>query len=227
MRALGIDTADLGVEMTTRKILDAEGRVVVEAHCPQTLTAWERLYRILRDAFPAAHYHRGVGLKGFEQNADAVTAHFSDGTSARRRPPDRRRRHPLDRAPATLARPQSALRRLCRLALACCRSRRSRRRSTASCSSAWRSACRPASSSSAIRWRGRTTICGRGHRRYNVVWYRPAEEATELRRLLTDDSGTTHTHLDPAAADPPASTSPRCALPPSGWSRRNSAPSRG
>ena len=61
MRALGIDTADLGVEMTTRKILDAEGRVVVEAHCPQTLTAWERLYRILRDAFPAAHYHRGVG----------------------------------------------------------------------------------------------------------------------------------------------------------------------
>src|SRR2546423_4291137 len=26
-----IDTADLGVEMTTRKILDAEGRVVVEA----------------------------------------------------------------------------------------------------------------------------------------------------------------------------------------------------
>src|SRR6478609_10759539 len=36
MRALGIDTADLGVEMTTRKILDAEGRTVVEADCPQT-----------------------------------------------------------------------------------------------------------------------------------------------------------------------------------------------
>src|SRR3981081_3383268 len=81
MRALGIDTADLGVEMITRKILDAEGRVVVEAHCPQTLTAWERLYRILRDAFPPAHYHRGVGLKGFEQNAGGVTAHFSEGPS--------------------------------------------------------------------------------------------------------------------------------------------------
>src|ERR1700742_2684813 len=51
LRALGIGTADLGVEMTTRKILDAEGRTVVQAHCPQTLTAWERLYRILRDAF--------------------------------------------------------------------------------------------------------------------------------------------------------------------------------
>ena len=32
-----------------------------------------------------------------------------------------------------------------------------------------------------------------GHRRYNVVWYRPAAEDTELRRLLTDDSGVTHT----------------------------------
>src|SRR3954451_12739955 len=80
-RALGIAPADLGVEMTTRKILDAEGRMVVEAHCPQTLTAWERLYRILRDAFPVAHYHRGIGLQGFEQTAGAVTAHFSDGTS--------------------------------------------------------------------------------------------------------------------------------------------------
>src|SRR5262249_16300481 len=81
MRALGIDTADLGVETTTRKILDAEGRLVVEARCPQTLTAWERLYRILRDAFPAAHYHRGIGLQRFEQNAAAVTAHFTDGQS--------------------------------------------------------------------------------------------------------------------------------------------------
>src|SRR5262249_30282237 len=81
MRALGIGTANLGVEMTTRKILDIDGRLVVQADCPQTLTAWERLYRILRDAFPAAHYHRGIGLKGFDQNAAVVTAHFTDGTS--------------------------------------------------------------------------------------------------------------------------------------------------
>jgi 2-polyprenyl-6-methoxyphenol hydroxylase-like FAD-dependent oxidoreductase len=31
-----------------------------------------------------------------------------------------------------------------------------------------------------------------GHRRYNVVWYRPADEHGELRRLLTDESGVTH-----------------------------------
>jgi 2-polyprenyl-6-methoxyphenol hydroxylase-like FAD-dependent oxidoreductase len=31
-----------------------------------------------------------------------------------------------------------------------------------------------------------------GHRRYNVVWYRPADETTELQSLLTDDRGVTH-----------------------------------
>src|SRR5207247_5838214 len=31
-----------------------------------------------------------------------------------------------------------------------------------------------------------------GHRRYNVVWYRPADERTELQRLLTDERGATH-----------------------------------
>ena len=31
-----------------------------------------------------------------------------------------------------------------------------------------------------------------GHRRYNVVWYRPADERTKLQWLLTDDSGKTH-----------------------------------
>jgi 2-polyprenyl-6-methoxyphenol hydroxylase-like FAD-dependent oxidoreductase len=31
-----------------------------------------------------------------------------------------------------------------------------------------------------------------GHRRFNVVWYRPADERTKLQWLLTDESGTTH-----------------------------------
>jgi 2-polyprenyl-6-methoxyphenol hydroxylase-like FAD-dependent oxidoreductase len=31
-----------------------------------------------------------------------------------------------------------------------------------------------------------------GRRRYNVVWYRPADEATELPWLLTDESGVLH-----------------------------------
>jgi 2-polyprenyl-6-methoxyphenol hydroxylase-like FAD-dependent oxidoreductase len=38
-----------------------------------------------------------------------------------------------------------------------------------------------------------------GRRRFNVIWYRPAEESTKLKWLLTDDSG--HTH---AISIPPA-----------------------
>ncbi len=31
-----------------------------------------------------------------------------------------------------------------------------------------------------------------GHRRYNVIWYRPADEEAKLPWLLTDENGTTH-----------------------------------
>ena len=81
LRALGLATDALGVAITTRKILDREGRLTEEFRCPQVLTAWERVYRLLRDAFPPEHYHRGRGLAGFAQSAAGVTAHFSDGES--------------------------------------------------------------------------------------------------------------------------------------------------
>ena len=79
LRKLGLATDELGVQITTRKILDAEGRLTHEFNCPQVLTAWERVYRLLRDAFPAANYHRGRGLTKFAQNAEGVRAYFSDG----------------------------------------------------------------------------------------------------------------------------------------------------
>ncbi len=79
LRALGLATDALGVHITTRKILDRQGRVTEEIHCPQVLTAWERVYRLLRDAFPPENYHRGRGLAGFEPRANSVLARFSDG----------------------------------------------------------------------------------------------------------------------------------------------------
>src|ERR1700732_3003647 len=79
MNALGLDTRDLGVAMTRRKILDRAGLVTATIECPQVLTAWERVYRVLRDAFPAERYHRGIGPKAFEQTAERVVAHLSDG----------------------------------------------------------------------------------------------------------------------------------------------------
>src|SRR5262249_14040833 len=79
--ALGLDVRDLGLEGTSRQLLDASGRREGLLTCPQILTAWERVYRVLRDAFPPEHYHRGRGLQGFSNGTEAVVAHLSDGSS--------------------------------------------------------------------------------------------------------------------------------------------------
>ena len=159
LRGLGLETDDLGVHITTRKILDAQGRLTHACECPQVLTAWERVYRLLRDAFPPERYHRGRGLAKFTQDADAVQAHFSDGETIAAdllvgadgiRSTVRQQCLP-DVVPlyagysawrALIA--ESAFRPTC----------------IASCSNPCRSACRRASSFSAIRWRDPTMICG-------------------------------------------------------------------
>ena len=198
MQGLGIDASQLGVEATTRQVLDVSGNVVCTIECPQILTAWERVYRILRDAFPPEHYHRGLGLTSFEQDARSVTARFSDGSSIEAdlligadgiRSSVRQQLLP-DLAPLYAG------------------------------YSAWRSLIPESSLPQDIHRAvfGRMTFClppgeqflsypvagpdndlRPGHRRMNVIWYRPADEATELQRLLTDESG--HTH--PISIPPP------------------------
>ncbi len=191
LRDLGIDTADLGVEMTTRKILDAEGRTVIEARCPQTLTAWERLYRLLRDAFPADRYHRGVGLKRLRAERQLGDGAFQRRQQRQRRSSDRRRRHPLNRAPQLLPDlhplyagyvawrvmlPERAIPPVIHRELF---------ESMTFCLP-------PGEQFLGYPVAGPDNDLRLGHRRYNVVWYRPADERTELQRLLTDESGVTH-----------------------------------
>ena len=48
----------------------------------QTLSAWDRLYSLLRSALPAAHYHQGKELVRVEQDHVGVGALFADGTRA-------------------------------------------------------------------------------------------------------------------------------------------------
>ena len=52
--ALGLDTGELGVPIARRQMLDREGRIAVTGDCPQIFTAWERVYRVLRDDAGAA-----------------------------------------------------------------------------------------------------------------------------------------------------------------------------
>jgi 2-polyprenyl-6-methoxyphenol hydroxylase-like FAD-dependent oxidoreductase len=84
LRRIGIafDTS-LGVATHSYIWLDAAGATIREVPFPRVMTAWGHLYRPLRDALPAAHYHAGKSLVRVEQDGDSITALFADGTSAR------------------------------------------------------------------------------------------------------------------------------------------------
>jgi 2-polyprenyl-6-methoxyphenol hydroxylase-like FAD-dependent oxidoreductase len=187
---LGLETPDLGVEAGTRKILNAQGAVTDHLECPQTLTAWERVYRLLRDAFPPAHYHRGWGIAHFEQDAHQVVAHFANGENCSADllvAADGIRstvRHQI--LPAVEARYAGYV--------------------------AWRALLNESDIPRELHaelFAGMTfglppgeqflgyPVAGPdndlrvGHRRYNVIWYRPADEHAKLPWLLTDESGKT------------------------------------
>ena len=180
------------MEITTRKILDASGRLVGQFDCPQVLTAWERVYRVLRDAFPRERYHRGRGVSGFVQTENSVVAHFGDGDAA-----EAELLVGADGLRSTIR--QQCLPELAPLYVGYV---------------AWRALIPEAAFAPAIHRElfNYMTFClppgeqclgypvagpdndlRPGHRRYNVVWYRPADENGELQHLLTDAGGTTHT----------------------------------
>jgi 2-polyprenyl-6-methoxyphenol hydroxylase-like FAD-dependent oxidoreductase len=198
LRALRLDTRDLGVEIQTRQILDSEGRVASRLECPQILTAWERVYRVLRDGFTPGRYRRGIGLRTFAQSERSVVAQLSDGSTAE--------------ADMMIGADglRSTVRQACLPDLA----------PLYAGYVAWRSLLAEDAIPPAVHRElfDHMTFClppgeqflgyavagpdndlRPGHRRYNVVWYRPAGEATELKRLLTDDSGTVH----PISIPPP------------------------
>jgi 2-polyprenyl-6-methoxyphenol hydroxylase-like FAD-dependent oxidoreductase len=191
LRRLGIDPTDLGVHVTTRKILDASGRVLGELACPQVLTAWERAYRVLRDVFPAERYHRGRGVKSFTQSNRSVVVQLSDGDSMEAdllvgadgiRSTVRQQCLP-DLSPlyvgyvawraliAEEAIPPATHRELFDYMIFCLP---------------------PGEQFLGYPVAGPDNDLRPGHRRYNVVWYRPADEDSELPRLLTDEKGVTH-----------------------------------
>jgi len=191
LRKLGLATDSLGVAITTRKVLDRDGHFTEEFACPQVLTAWERVYRLLRDAFPAERYHRGRGLARFTQAADKVTAHFSNGESLE----------------ADLLVGADGIRSTVRQQVA------PQVVPLYAGYSAWRALIAESAFPADVHRdlfefmtfglppgeqflgypvAGPDNDLRPGHRRYNVVWYRPADERTKLPWLLTDDHGVTH-----------------------------------
>jgi 2-polyprenyl-6-methoxyphenol hydroxylase-like FAD-dependent oxidoreductase len=191
MKGLDLDIRDLGVAMTRRRILDRDGRATLMLECPQVLTAWERVYRLLRDAFMAERYHRGTGLRAFQQSEKGVVAHFSDGRTVEG--------DVLIGADGL----RSTVRQQCAPDVA----------PLYAGYVAWRALLAESAIPAEIHRElfmdmtfclppGEQCLCypvagpdndlRPGQRRYNVVWYRPADETTELPALLTDKTGVTH-----------------------------------
>src|SRR6202167_5250819 len=191
LAGLGLDTHDIGVPVTARKIFDGEGRLVASSVCPQVLTAWERVYHMLRGAFPDAHYHSGRSFRTLRQDASGILAYFSDGGTERAdlligadglRSNVRQQFLPMV---SPLYAGYVAWRAIVAEgglpeqihddlfdALAFCLP--------------------PGEQFLGYPIAGPDDDLRLGHRRYNIVWYRPAEPQRELPWLLTDNSGVVH-----------------------------------
>lgn len=178
----------IGVRVQERVTLARDGSIVGRRGLPQVLTAWSRLYNVLRSAFPSERYHNGMQLASVQQDASGVTASFANGQRAR----------------AGLLVAADGIRSTVRNALL------PETKPSYAGYVAWRGLVEEAALSERARSEmfpffafglppreqmiaypvaGKDNTTEPGRRRYNFVWYRPADEATVLQDLLTDATG--------------------------------------
>lgn len=85
VRQAGVDlnAVALGVESRYRTVFRPDGSIQSKHMAPQTQTSWSLIYTTLRATFGDAHYHQGRTLVRVEQDGQAgtVTAHFKDGAT--------------------------------------------------------------------------------------------------------------------------------------------------
>jgi 2-polyprenyl-6-methoxyphenol hydroxylase-like FAD-dependent oxidoreductase len=192
MEALGqagvVVDDSIGVTVNERVTLARDGSVLGTRPMPQILTAWSRLYKVLRAAFPSDRYHNGKHLASFEQGEEGVVARFADGSQAR----------------ASLMIAADGFRSSVRQVLL------PQAKPQYAGYVAWRGLVEEAVLSErtlkelfpyfafglppheqmiAYPVAGNNNAVEPGARRFNFVWYRPADEGTTLKDMVTDAEG--------------------------------------
>jgi 2-polyprenyl-6-methoxyphenol hydroxylase-like FAD-dependent oxidoreductase len=83
LRRAGIDDEpqSLGVEVVGRRVFDSAGAIVGERPLPQILTGWGRLYDLLHDRLPAGLLSLGCEVTRIEERTGGVAVHLADGSS--------------------------------------------------------------------------------------------------------------------------------------------------
>lgn len=178
----------IGIAVKERVTLNQDGSVARKQPMPQILTAWGCLYSVLKAAFPSDRYHNGKQLVSFAQDDHGVTASFADGTEAT----------------AALLVAADGVRSIVRGTLL------PADKPQYAGYVAWRGLVEesvlsartlkelfpffafglpPQEQMIGYPVAGRNNSVKPGTRRFNFVWYRPAEESTTLRDLTTDANG--------------------------------------
>ena len=193
LRLIGLSTgAELGIEVHSRVAIDVQGNVTARLNLPQVLTSWSRLYAMLKAALPAQCYVAATAVDSVEETASNAFVRAAEKTFE-----------------ADLVIASDGL-------------RSTLRRQFAPASVplyagyvAWRGVCDESALSTATRETlfdhfgfglpegeqiigypvtGANDQSSRGHRRYNFVWYRPADGEVHLPALMSDADGVHYPH---------------------------------
>ena len=180
----------LGVHVTERITFDQDGSTLGTCYMPQVMTGWSRLYQVLQTALLGDCYRMGTTLTDIEQDGDGVTAIFADG----------------ERVQGDLLIGADGIRSTVRTMFL------PDVKANYAGYVAWRGMVDEGQMSAethstlfnkftfclphreqilAYPIAGEGDVLTPGLRRYNYVWYRPANKV-ELARLLTDDEGRQH-----------------------------------
>jgi len=189
LREAGIQVDDsLGVAVSKRVTLGADGESLGEMPLTQILTSWSRLYHLLKENFPSERYLQGKNVKSVTQDDSGVQVTCEDGSSYE----------------AELLIASDGIRSAVRAQVA------PDIQPEYAGYIAWRGVCDESHLSNytldtlfnyfgfclpngeqmfgyPVAGSGNDTRPGK--RRYNFVWYRPASEDDELVKLLTDADG--------------------------------------